>query len=446
MNGPPLPAPPFTCETVIFRPCISSPSLAYASCCVLFLRMEGSTDDGPLAVELDHIREIIQRASQHDIDGLRKCIDKYTFTECEPVDVQDPSTGFSPLHAAIQSCQSATISGRPPSEHGPEACHVGTVAGDPEEAACDTVRCLLENGAIWNQLDKHDETPGCIAYRLGLQKAYQLMVDAGVRAELLLNRLDGYEELKDDENDGTSEGDRPGDHLEEDAGVRSATESDISSSRYLSSTLSMNDMRLLDDENNGVMMSWESDIMLRSADAILWQSGLRVLNIGFGMGIIDSHIQAHANQPASHHIVEAHPDVLADMKTKEWDKRPGVVIHAGKWQDVLPDLVAQGELFDAIYFDTFAETYSQFRDFFSEHVIGLLSQNGRWSYFNGMGADRQISYDVYQKVVELDLFESGFDVEWTDLELPKLDKQWEGVRRKYWNVDHYRLPVCKFMN
>jgi hypothetical protein len=34
---------------------------------------------------------------------------------------------------------------------------------------------------------------------------------------------------------------------------------------------------------------------------------------------------------------------------------------------------------------------------FSEQVIGLLEQEGRWGFFNGMGADRQISYDVYQK-------------------------------------------------
>ncbi len=83
-------------------------------------------------------------------------------------------------------------------------------------------------------------------------------------------------------------------------------------------------------------------------------------------------------------------------------------------------------MFDAIYFDTFAESYSVFRDFFSEHVISLLSQEGRWSFFNGMGGERQISYDVYQKVVELDLFEAGFDVKWTDFSLPTLKKKNNG--------------------
>jgi len=158
------------------------------------------------------------------------------------------------------------------------------------------------------------------------------------------------------------------------------------------------------------------------------------------------YIQGHKNKPASHHIVEAHPDVLADMRAKKWYETSGVVIHAGKWQDILPKLLEQGQTFDSIYFDTFAESYSQFREFFSEHVIGLLEQDGRWSFFNGMGADRQIVYDVYQKVVEMDLFESGFDVDWQEIEVPELEKEWEGVKRKYWDVESYRLPVCRFMD
>ena len=39
--------------------------------------------------------------------------------------------------------------------------------GRPERAL-DVVNVLLENGAIWNQLDSNDETPGCVAYRLDL--------------------------------------------------------------------------------------------------------------------------------------------------------------------------------------------------------------------------------------------------------------------------------------
>ncbi|KIX06006.1 uncharacterized protein Z518_03980 [Rhinocladiella mackenziei CBS 650.93] len=384
------------------------------------------------------IQEIIQASSKHDIQALERCINAHSFMECKAVDVQDPTTGFTPLHAAIASCQTL------PNGDGHEP------SNQEEEQGANTLRFLLENGAIWNQLDNNDETPGCLAHRLGLSHLYHIMVDAGVRAEMLLSRLEEYEELNDNEDaeeDSVEDAQPAGTELEQTPDAETTDlQQEVNSSVYLSSTLSLGKDKLLDERHNGVMMAWESDIMSQSADAILFQPNLQILNIGFGMGIVDSHIQNHTNKPANHHILEAHPDILAEMSHKGWMDKSNVIVHNGKWQDVLPRLVSEGVVFDAIYFDTFAESYSQFREFFSEQVIGLLNPDGRWSFFNGMGADRQISYDVYQKVLELDLFESGFDVEWKDVDLPKLDGEWEGVRRKYWNVDRYRLPICKFMD
>ena len=48
----------------------------------------------------------------------------------------------------------------------------------------------------------------------------------------------------------------------------------------------------------------------------------------------------------------------------------------------------------------------------------------------------------------MDLFEAGFDTEWEEVEVPDLDErgEWEGVKRKYWNVEHYRLPTCRFIS
>lgn len=380
------------------------------------------------------IRQVLQAASAHDLQALRRYARDYSFPDCRVVDVQDPDSGQSPLHAVIHSCTSLTNGAGPDSVPN-------------EDTGSKTVKFLLEHGAIWNQLDKNDETPGCVASRLGLESLYQLMVDAGVRAEMLLSRLDDYERLEDgDEGPEDEQDPLPGPSEEVDVGTAQTGQPEVESTTYLSSELSFSGRMLLDEQQNGVMMAWESGIMLKSANALLTRPDLRILNIGFGMGIVDTHIQNHSNKPSSHHIVEAHPDVLAQLQDQGWQDKPGVVVHSGKWQDVLPRLIAEGLVFDAIYFDTFAESYSDFRDFFSEQVIGLLDQEGRWSFFNGMGADRQLSYDVYQKVVEYDLFEAAFDVEWESVALPELDKEWEGVRRKYWNVDEYRLPVCRFMD
>ena len=143
--------------------------------------------------------------------------------------------------------------------------------------------------------------------------------------------------------------------------------------------------------------------MKRTADLLLTKPGLRVLNVGHGLGIIDTYFQSHS--PHSHHIVEAHPAVLAKLREGGWYEQPGVVIHEGRWQDVLPGLLQENLMFDAIYFDTFAEDYRALREFFSEYAIGLLdpqggrdNSGGRWGFFNGLGADRRICYDVYTKV------------------------------------------------
>ncbi|KAJ5964088.1 Arginine N-methyltransferase 2 [Penicillium vulpinum] len=403
-------------------------------------------------IDLD-VQEILLAASQHDQSKLRRLLRTQSQLP-DAANVKDTETGFSPLHAAIAACEPDTetvsTNGQTTSDSNPKGLDAETL-----KSGVETVKFLLQEGAIWNELDTNNETPGCIARRIGALDLYDLIVDAGVRAELLLNRLDAYEELSDDEEeDEEAEGETEADtapelvdaaaELPETTTTTTPVNPEVSNTQYLESRLNIQNDRILDADQNGVMMRWESDIMLKSAKALLPTPGLKVLNIGHGMGIVDGFFQEQG--PAVHHIVEAHEEVVAEMKRRGWDTKPGVVIHQGRWQDILPGLVEAGETFDAIYYDTFAESYADFRDFFSEQVIGLLEQEGRWGFFNGMGADRQISYDVYQKVAEMDLFEAGFDVKWEEIAVPKLDGEWEGVRRAYWVVDDYRLPLCKFMD
>lgn len=116
-------------------------------------------------------------------------------------------------------------------------------------------------------------------------------------------------------------------------------------------------------EGNGVMMGWERDIMRRTADLLCdshpnTSQGLRVLNIGHGLGIVDEYLQAF--KPSKHVIVEAHPDVLKHMRdVKGWtaEQRPGVELFEGRWQDWLQGAVERGEQFDVVYWDTFSEHY-----------------------------------------------------------------------------------------
>ena len=80
---------------------------------------------------------------------------------------------------------------------------------------------------------------------------------------------------------------------------------------YLSSALHYSEDRLLDSDNNAVMMGWETPIMEKSAAIMCPTEGRDVINIGFGLGIIDTFLQKY--HPHSHTIVEAHPDGLLNL-------------------------------------------------------------------------------------------------------------------------------------
>ena len=68
---------------------------------------------------------------------------------------------------------------------------------------------------------------------------------------------------------------------------------------------------------------------------LMCAQGGAVLNVGFGMGLIDEAIQRRfeANDKlVSHTIIEAHPEVYAKMLKDGWDKKKGVKILFGRWQ------------------------------------------------------------------------------------------------------------------
>jgi protein arginine N-methyltransferase 2 len=363
--------------------------------------MMNEEDDLLVSVDLDLSAQSLLRASaNHDLTAIKELLKTTAAT------VQDADTGFTPLHAAIAACEQEAVQVNGNHDHGEES----EARKKELENAAEAVKLLLQSGAIWNDLDVNNETPGCIARRLGLEEIYGLIVDAGVRAELLLARLDEYQPLaEDDDGSETAEDAEDTDVVDGETTTNnnvpapSATEdSSASNEAYLQSNLTFGETNILDTATNGVMMSWEKPIMERSAALLLPRPGLRVLNVGHGMGIIDEFIQSHS--PSMHHIIEAHPDVLAKMKVDGWMEKPGVQVHEGRWQDVLPKLVTDGDqaggevVLDAIYFDTFAEDYKALREFFQEYVIQFLHPEGSFGFFNGMGADRQIVYDVYNKV------------------------------------------------
>jgi protein arginine N-methyltransferase 2 len=409
--------------------------------------------DPSFEVEIDtNTQEILLHASNHDLTSLKPFL-----RIPGNASVQDPETGFTPLHAAIAACERDDDK----ELNGPNEVRNEEV--DIEKAKA-VVKELFLSGAIWNDLDSNNETPGCLAWRIGRKELYELCVEAGVRAEVLLGLMGRYESL---DSGSDEEEEEEAEDVEVINGASAGTErngqeekKDVNSEDYLVSVLKFEDGKLLDEDNNGVMMAWETSIMETSVAALLppgEDTGKRILNIGFGMGIVDSIFAK--TKPSVHHIIEAHPSVLAKLQEpnhefgSKWESsgpsEGAYKIHAGKWQQVLPTLLESGQTYDAIYFDTFGEDYSALKLFFSEFVPGLLDENGRFGFFNGLGADRRVCYDVYTRVVELDLSDAGLEVEWEDVEVGQLggegEGEWEGVRRRYWTLEVYRLPTCRFL-
>lgn len=96
-----------------------------------------------------------------------------------------------------------------------------------------------------------------------------------------------------------------------------------------------------------------------------------------------------------------------------------------------------------IFFDTYGEHYEDLREFHG-HLRSLLKPDGLYSFFNGMCAHSPFFHSVYCQLVSLELAHLGLKTQFVPLPVAQcLDGEtWEGVRRKYWQLDTYYLPVC----
>lgn len=139
----------------------------------------------------------------------------------------------------------------------------------------------------------------------------------------------------------------------------SSNEVSASNTEFLASRLNYvkdedGKQRCVDVDGGLVMAAWETDIMKRTAEMLCkdQEPGFSVLNIGFGLGIIDGFFQTF--KPGRHVIVDAHPDAIAYARQIGWEQKSGVELVCEKWEDVISEL---GD-FDVVYWDTYAQEYS----------------------------------------------------------------------------------------
>ncbi|GFH55807.1 hypothetical protein CTEN210_12283 [Chaetoceros tenuissimus] len=323
--------------------------------------------------------------------------------------LQDQATGISPLMAAA------------------DAGHLNIC------------QKLLEEGAPWNAVCRKGLCAGDYAMNKQHWDIVNLLVDAGTKAELLLGAAIRLQMQNGgmDPNLAPSTESRP-------VGHEPCTKPD-----YLNQNVRYNaaNTALLDEDDDAVMMEWERPLMDAHASIITGnsQKGKVVLNVGFGMGIIDTALQKL--EPKMHFIIEAHPDVYKKMLNDGWDKRPNVRICFGRWQDELPKLMNEGVMFDGMFYDTYGEHFTDLEDFHS-YVAKMLSKpNGIYSFFNGLAPDNLFFHGVACQCVKLQLQQMGLDSEFATCQIEVKDSEWDGVRRKYWHGrDVYYLPIVTWNN
>jgi hypothetical protein len=195
--------------------------------------------------------------------------------------------------------------------------------------------------------------------------------------------------------------------------------------KYLNDSLTYtNDGRLLTSNGYSVMMDWE-DVIMKESAKVICENGGRVLNIGFGLGLIDTYIQTYPIK--EHWIIEAHTDVLSFMKKNGWYDNPNVHIVEGRWQDVLYSLPR----FDGIYFDTWED--SSLYEMLVPYLPNLLNKHGIFSFWGDV-------YSNQYSIIPNRCIGLGMDVSYTDIVLPEIpNKEKQGIL--YWNpeITDYRV-------
>ena len=359
------------------------------------MKLATEDNDDDIDYDVSIVEKMLQACESNDMNVIQLIIQTHgTMYGCYAL----PSTGMTPLMVASS---------------------VGNMA---------LVEYLLNDcGAPWNAIDRaYHYCAGDYATQSEHWEIVNLLVDWATRAELILGAIERQQRNDHYKVDGTNN--------------ESSTKPD-----YLRQRLQYTEdgNALIDADNDAVMMEWERPIMRAHAQMLMESRSKRVMNVGFGMGIIDTILQEEY-APALHIIIEAHADVYQHMIQKGWDQKPNVRICYGTWQTVLPRLIAEGCVLDAIFFDTYGEHYMDMADFHEQMVHLLAKPHGIYSFFNGLAPDNLFFHGVACQCVKIQLSALGMDSEFVpcEIQIPN-ETVWKDIRRKYWyGRDTYYLPIC----
>lgn len=192
------------------------------------------------------------------------------------------------------------------------------------------------------------------------------------------------------------------------------------------SSYTYKDSNLYNARGEAVMMEWERPWMKYSAD-IVCKNGGDILNIGHGLGIVDSYIQEH--NPKSHTIIEIHSDVHKFMYENGWYEKAKVI--ESDWKLALSNLPT----FDGIYFDTWADNFDDFKNGLITKLPYLLNKGGVFSYW--------VNTDTKDTNIIKLCDTLGLDIQYEKFKVDVPKKQYKNKNKGYIhsNLEYVLLPI-----
>ncbi|KAH8113183.1 S-adenosyl-L-methionine-dependent methyltransferase [Phellopilus nigrolimitatus] len=354
---------------------------------------------------------------------------------------------------------------------GKTALHLAAECPDDNGAAA--VRWLLEKGIPWNVTDGNLNFPELLARQEGNTKSFKILREWAIEKEYHL-----YHTTKRPEDEADHEFQKRFHQVRMDAVLEDKSKKfAVCNVEYFLPYDAPEEIAMLcKPGGHAIMMEWERPIMKKTAELLLDgmpTKGLRILNIGMGLGIIDSYFQeAH---PAEHVIIEPHAMAVEFMRQTGWLAKPNVKLLHGRWQaflehasdelsiDVESPNAQHAEVvfdtatlktvrrtrvdvgkFDVVYFDTYMEGYRGHYAFV-KHVPRLLRGPGsRFSFFHGHGAkDRSVS-EIYKEAAGRHNNDLGLNTKWSEIHVDPAT-QWHRIQERGKGVPYthpHLIPIC----
>lgn len=369
----------------------------------LYLDLLTEMDDPAFEIATDTaVQSLKLAASQHDVPALRDLL-RHT-----SADVTDPETGSTPLHAAVAALDASDANvGNAANDnvyingHGDNGQAQRDVETEDIQTALQAVKLLLQRGAHWDAVDGNDETPGCIALRLGQKEVYGALVDAGVRAELVNIEMGEYQPLADRE-DGLDNGSLQ----DPDAGPASSMKSKITSPAEA-------------DRPPGLQRD-HMEALLHDAAGLIQTSvtrpgggGLHILTVG--PPTMNVMLARHFHSPLINHIDEE--------KFLDSIQRYSYFKDDSPKHDLILWYVSQGN-------------YARVKRFFNDEILEVLPTWGKFMFLNANVPNRRIFYDVYSQLVEMDLLDADMDFERFTIPISTPE------HAPHWALRSCTLPLC----